>query len=118
MPAFHSVTAATISGAFVIGLLLVLLENLRTVLAKRLNLSPTHVDWLLSALNLTLIPMMLASGILLDQLGIKSTFWFGSLLTAAAVGALALSRTGSQAFGAILLAGVGALASAQAAPYS
>jgi fucose permease len=107
MAAFHSVTAVTISGAFVFGLLLVLLENLRTVLAKRFGLSPTRVDWLLSALNLTLIPMMLLSGILLDQLGVKSVFWMGSLLTAIAVGALALSRTGGQALGAILLAGIG-----------
>jgi fucose permease len=107
MPVFHSVTAVTISGAFVFGLLLVLLESLRTCLVKRLDLSPNRVDWLLSALNLTLIPMMLVSGILLDELGIKSIFWIGSLLTAVGVGALALSRTGGQALGAILLAGVG-----------
>jgi fucose permease len=107
MPPFHSVTAVTISGAFVFGLLLVLLESLRPMLVKRLALSPARVDWLFSALNLTLIPMMLVSGILLDELGVKSVFWIGSLLTAAAVGALALSGTGSQAFGAILLAGIG-----------
>jgi len=74
MTGFQSVTAVTISGAFVFGMLLVLLESLRTVLAKRLNLSEARVDWLVAALNLALIPMMPVSGILCDELGAKSVF--------------------------------------------
>ncbi len=108
MTGFQSVTAVTISGAFVFGMLLVLLESVRTVLAKRLNLSEARVDWLVAALNLALIPMMPVSGILCDELGAKSVFLFGSLITGTALFALAVSSTGLRTLGAILLAGVGA----------
>jgi len=67
MAGFQSVTAVTISGAFLFGMLLVLLESLRGILAKRLNLSEQRTDWLLAAFNATLIPMMLVSGIACDQ---------------------------------------------------
>jgi len=107
MTGFQSVTTVTISGAFIFGMLLVLLESFRTVLTKRLNLSETRVDWLLAALNLALIPMMLVSGILCDELGVKSVFWIGSLLTAVGVFALAMSGTALKALGGILLAGAG-----------
>ena len=108
MTGFQSVTAVTISGAFVFGMLLVLLESLRTVLAKRLNLSEARVDWLVAALNLALIPMMPVSGILCDELGVKSVFLVGSLITGTALFALAVSGTGLRTLGALLLAGVGA----------
>jgi fucose permease len=107
MTGFQSVTAVTISGAFVFGMLLVLLESLRTVLAKRLNLSEARVDWLVAALNLALLPMMPVSGILCDELGVKSVFLVGSLVTVVAVFALAMSGTALRTLGAILLAGVG-----------
>jgi fucose permease len=107
MSGFQTVTAVTISGAFVFGMLLVLLQSLRAVLAKRFDLSGPRVDWLLSALNLSLIPMMLLSGILSDKLGVQSVLLVGSLVTAVAVFLLALSGTGLKALGAILLAGAG-----------
>ncbi|HLJ97190.1 MAG TPA: MFS transporter [Gemmataceae bacterium] len=107
MLGFQSITAVTISGAFVFGMLLVLLESLRTMLAKRLNLSETRLDWLVAALNLTLIPMMPISGILCDDLGVKGVFLVGSLTTVLAVFALAMSTTTVRTVGAILLAGVG-----------
>jgi fucose permease len=107
MNAFQSITAVTLSGAFVVGMLFVLLESLRALLAKRLNLSEGRADWLLSAFNLTLIPMMLVSGILSDHVGVKSVFLVGSLATVVGVAALAMSDTGLKALGAILLSGVG-----------
>jgi fucose permease len=107
MTGFQSVTAVTISGAFVFGMLLVLLESLRTILGKRLNLSEVRVDWLVAALNLALIPMMPLSGILCDEVGVKSVVLVGSLITGAAVFALAVSGTGLRTLGAILLVGVG-----------
>jgi hypothetical protein len=42
MSVFHSITAVTIAGAFVVGMLFVLLGSLRPVLAKRLNLSESR----------------------------------------------------------------------------
>jgi fucose permease len=110
MIAFHSITAVTISGAFVVGMLFVLLGSLRPVLAKRLNLSEARVDWLLSAFHLALIPMMLVSGLLSDHVGAKSVILVGSLATVVAVAALAISETGLKALGAVLLAGVGGAA--------
>lgn len=107
MAGLESVTAVTISGAFVFGMLLVLLESLRTVLEKRLSLSGPRVDWLLCALNFTLIPMMLVSGLACDQWGVKGVFLVGSLVTAVAVAALAVSTTVLNVLGAILLAGAG-----------
>jgi fucose permease len=107
MTGFQSVTGVTISGAFVFGMLLVLLESLRTALGKRLNLSETRVDWLVAALNLALVPMMPVSGILCDELGVKPVFLVGSLVTALAVFALAVSDTSPRTLGAILLAGIG-----------
>ncbi len=107
MSAFQSVTAVTIAGAFVFGMVLVLLGSIRLLLAKRFDLSEGRVDWLVSALNLSLIPMMLVSGMVIDRLGVKNVLLVGSLLTALAVWMLAISTTSLRALGSILLAGVG-----------
>jgi fucose permease len=102
-----TVLAVTISGAFVFGMTLVLLGTIRQLLAKRLGLDEGRTDWLLSALNLTLIPTMLISGILIDQFGVKNVFFIGSLVTAGAVFTLAVSSTPRQALVSILLLGAG-----------
>src|SRR4051794_3678958 len=107
MIGLSSVQAVTITGSFVVGMIIVLLGSIRPLMAKRLDISETKVDWLLSALNLSLIPMMLFSGILMDEFGVKSLFISGSLATAGAVFGLAASQTAKQALGAVLLAGVG-----------
>jgi len=107
MIGFQSVTAATISGAFVFGMVLVLLESIQLLLAKRLAVGEDRVEWLLSAMNLSLIPMMLLSGILIDKWDVKPVLIFGSLLTAAAVASLAASQTMGRALGSILLLGMG-----------
>ena len=107
MTGFPSVAAATISGAFVFGMILVLLESGRELLVKRLNMSDGQADWLLSAFNLSLIPMMLLSGVLADRFDVKSVLVGGSLMTCAAVFALAMSRTVLHAFGSVLAIGIG-----------
>jgi fucose permease len=66
------------------------------------------VGGLLAALKLALIPMMLISGILVDQLGIRSMVLLGSLLTGMGIFSLALSTTKSACFYSILLIGLGA----------
>ena len=108
MNGLQSVAAVTITGAFTFGMVIVLLGTLRSVLVERLRLSEDRGDWLLASLNLTLIPMMLMSGILIDRLGVKSVFLVGSLMTSVAIFLLAISTTGKQTFGAILLIGTGA----------
>src|SRR5437879_13584787 len=104
MTGFQTVTAVTISGAFVFGMLLVLLGSLQAVLAKRFELGGTRLDWLLSALNLSLIPMMLLSGILSDKLGVQIVVLAGSALTTVAIFLLALSNTVRKARGPTPLA--------------
>jgi fucose permease len=108
MIGFQTVTAVTVSGAFVVGMVLVLLANIRLFLAKRFNLSEGGAEWLLSMVNLSLIPMMLLSGILIDKLGVKNVLLVGSLVMAVAVFLLAISETASRALGAVLVAGAGA----------
>jgi fucose permease len=108
MPLFHNVTAIAISGAFVFGIILVLLGGIRPLLGKRLGVPDARVDWLLSALNLALIPMMLLSGVLTDQLGVKPVFIVGALVTAIALYLLALSERYLHALRAVFLVGAGA----------
>ena len=107
MIGFQSVTAATISGAFVFGLVLVLLESIQPLLAKRLNLAEGRVEWLLSAMNLTLIPMMFLSGLVIDKWDVEIVLIAGSLLTAGAVVSLAVSETTSRMLVSVLLLGAG-----------
>ncbi len=99
--------ATTISAAFVFGMVLALLGSLKLALAKRLNLGEGRVGFLLSALNLAVIPLMLLAGWLIDVVGVHFMLVSGSLVTAAAVGTLGLRRTFGRAFGSLLLAGLG-----------
>jgi fucose permease len=108
MSGFETVTPVTITSAFVVGMVLALLGSIKLPLAKRLELNEVRVGGLLSALMLALIPLMLLSGILIDQLGVRGVLLVGSLVTALALFGLALSQTYAHALGAILVAGAGA----------
>jgi fucose permease len=103
----QEVTAVTIASAFVFGMVLALLGSIKLPLAERLLLGEERVAGLLSALNLALIPMMLVSGILVDELGVKGVLLVGAIVTAFGIFLLALSRTYVGSLGAILLAGTG-----------
>lgn len=102
-----AVTAVTISGAFVFGMVLALLGSLKFALAKRLDLGEARVGGLLSALNLALIPMMLLTGVLIDVWGVRGVMVLGSVVTAVALFTLSLQPTYGRAFAAVLLAGLG-----------
>ena len=65
----HAVTWLTISGAFVLGMVLTLLGSIKFTLARTLGISESRMGWLVSALHLALIPLMLLSGLLLDAVG-------------------------------------------------
>src|SRR5438552_1939836 len=103
MSGFETVTPVTITSAFVVGMVLALLGSIKLPLAKRLQLNEVRVGSLLSALMLALIPLMLLSGILIDQLGVRGVLLVGSLVTALALFGLALSQTYAHALGAILV---------------
>jgi fucose permease len=104
----QAVTAVTISGAMVFGMVLALLGSLKLALAKRLDVGETRVGGLLAALNLSLIPMMLFSGVLLDEWGARPVLIAGSLVLALAVLSLGARPTYTRAFVAVLFAGLGA----------
>jgi FHS family glucose/mannose:H+ symporter-like MFS transporter len=103
----HALIPVTIAGAFTVGMILALLGSIKLSLAQRLGMDETRVGGLLSALNLALIPMMLVSGIFVDQIGLRGVLVTGSLLAALAVFALAMTRRYTAAFMAILFAGAG-----------
>lgn len=108
MNGFSTVTAVTISAAFAFGIVMALLGSLKLHLAKRLQISETQIGFLLSALNLALLPMMLLSGILIDQWGVRPVLLIGSFLTAVSMYVLTIHRSYRWAMMAILLVGLGA----------
>jgi fucose permease len=66
-----------------------------------------RVGGLLAALNLALIPMMLASGVLVEKLGVRWVLVGGSLLAAVAIFSLGMSLTYRGALSALLVIGIG-----------
>src|SRR5262249_33903165 len=104
---FQEVMVVCISGAFVFGLILVMLTSLRPAIAKRLGWPEGKVDWLVASFNLALIPMMLLSGVAADHVGAQLTTVVGSLVSAVALFLLGRSDTYLRAQAAILLLGAG-----------
>jgi fucose permease len=105
-----ALTAVTISGALVIGMVLALLGSIKLELARQLKLGEGRISGLLAALNLALIPMMLLSGYLIDHWGPRAVLILGSMLTAGAIFSMSLAPTYRRAFGAVLLIGAGVAA--------
>jgi fucose permease len=103
----HAVTPLTICGAFVFGIVLALIGSLKLTLMRKLELRETHVGALLSILNLSLLPMMLIAGILLDDFGARSVMVIGSLGTALGLYFAGLSKSLSQIAASILVVGAG-----------
>jgi fucose permease len=103
----HELVPLTIVGAFAVGMILAMLGSIKLPLAQRLGMDEARVGGLLSALNLAFIPMMLISGILVDQLGIRGVLLFGSLVSGLSVFALAMAQRYSACLLAILLIGAG-----------
>ena len=97
----------TITAALIFGMCLALLGSLKLALAKRLNLGEGRIGVLLSALNSSIIPLMLLAGLLIDALGAKAIVILGSLTTALAVASVGLRPSYGRAFGSLLLAGLG-----------
>jgi fucose permease len=108
MAGLSSVAAVTCTAAFVSGLLLALLGALKLKLAERLQIGEGRVGGLLAALHLALIPMMLASGLLIDFFGVRLVLIGGALLAAVAVFSLALRRSYLAALACVLVLGAGA----------
>jgi fucose permease len=104
---FSEVQGVCITGAFVFGMILVMLTSVRPALAKRLILSEGRTDWLIASFNLALIPMMLISGLAADHVGAQIVAIAGSIVSCGALFLLASSETFWRAQTAILLLGAG-----------
>lgn len=103
----NAVTPLTICGAFVFGIVLALIGSLKLTLMRKLELRETHVGALLSVLNLSLLPMMMIAGVLLDDFGARIVMLIGSLVTALGLYFAGLSVSLTQTAGSILVVGAG-----------
>ncbi len=103
-------TVLTVSGAFVVGLVLALLGSIKLNLARHLQLGDRGVAGLFAGLNLALIPSMLASGVLIDRFGVRWVLLGGSVLTALAVFTMSRMPRYRWALVAVLVAGLGSAA--------
>src|SRR5437870_5288491 len=108
MSGFHAVTAVTITGAFVFGMVLALVGSLKLTLAKRLDIGEGRVGGLLSALHLAFIPTMPLAGLLIDRIDVRIVLIVGCVLTAVGFYTLTVRSTYWAALASLLLAGVGA----------
>lgn len=110
MLALQSVTAVTIGGALVFGMTLALSGVLPLAAWGRLQMPERSVRRMLLALNVALIPLVILCGLLLDGYGARPVLIAGSVALAVALVGLSIRPTYPQAFGAILLGGLGAAA--------
>jgi fucose permease len=117
MPGMQTMTAATIGGAMIFGMTLALLGRLKLAAAQSVSAEdPSIRRWLL-ALNVTLVPLVLLSGVALDIYGARPVLVAGSMMLAVALVLLKPSTSSSDWAGGItgglatmLLAGSGASA--------
>jgi MFS family permease len=110
MTGMPMLTAATIGGSLIFGMMLALLGRLKLAVARSVPAEEgASRRWLL-ALNIALIPLVLLSGILLDIYGARPILVAGSVMLAVALVGLSLRPTYPHAFVSILLAGFGASA--------
>lgn len=104
----QAVTLLTIAGAFVLGMVLPLLGNIKLMLAEHSGFDESKIGGLVGALSLALIPMMLLSGILLDEFGAGLVMVLGSLLTTGALWTLTMRSSFAWALAAVCVLGLGA----------
>ena len=93
MSDYQAVTAVTVSGAIVFGMVLSLLGTIKLGLARQFDLSGRRVSGLLATLNLTLIPMTILGGYLVDRWSPRSVLLLGSLVTTTALFAMSYAPT-------------------------
>src|SRR5437879_3171441 len=102
-----AMAAVAISSSFTFGMVLTLLGTIKLTLARRLEIGEAKVGGLVSALNLALIPMMIISGVWVDQSGVKLVLNLGCLLTALGILGLTLGTNYMSAVYALIFMGMG-----------
>jgi fucose permease len=100
-------TLMQVAALFVAGMCHALLGSVKVPLARKLQIDEARVGGLASAFGLTLIPMVLAAGFLVDWLGKHAVLSGGFVLLIASLLLLATLRTYRTALLAVLLLGSG-----------
>jgi hypothetical protein len=106
----QAVTALTIGGSVAFGMALALLGHLKLELSRRPEQVTGRVDLLLSLLNLALIPMTIAAGVLVDFWGVRPTIILGSVLLALSFLALSAGANFGRSIVAVTVAAFAAAA--------
>src|SRR5262249_6214043 len=103
----QAVLAVTVAGAFVFGMVIVLLSCLKPQLAGRLNVSEARVTGLWASMNLLLVPMAFLGGLLADLWDVRVILLLGCVLIALALLALRWATSYRAALLAFLVTGIG-----------
>lgn len=107
MSGIQAMTAATISGALIFGMTLALLGRLKLAAAQSVpGQDGSFRPWLLS-LNISLIPLVPLSGVLIDRYGARPVLVAGSAMVAVALVVLKPKAAPLLSLAAMLLAGFG-----------
>jgi fucose permease len=106
MPGSQGLLVTAICAAFAVGVILPLPVTLRLSLARHVGGNETRTTLRLVFL-LTLVPMYLVSGFLVDHWGLQEGLVMGALGTAVGLASLGLSREPRAALGAMALVGAG-----------
>jgi fucose permease len=107
MGSSQALLAVTVAGAFVFGLVIVLLSCLKPQLASRLEVPEQRVSGLWAGMNVLLVPMAFLGGLLADVWDVRVVFVLGCLLIALGLMALRWATTYRGALLAFLVTGVG-----------
>jgi MFS family permease len=92
MAGFHELAAAAIAGAFGFGMIWAILASFKPFLAEKMEVPEGRVGRWISAAQLTLIPFVFLSGLIVDYWGARGTLVAGSILAGLALFGLSLSR--------------------------
>lgn len=107
MSEIQPVTVVTLLTALCCGLLLGLLGNLKLALSRRPERAGERVRWWLGLLNLLLVPLLLAAGLLVDAYGPRPVLIAGSVALTLAFLALTAGPAFSRGVVATLAAAAG-----------
>jgi MFS family permease len=107
MSSMRTLTAVTIAGSLVFGMMLALLGRLKLALAGRLQRSEGQVQRMLIALNVAAIPLVLLCGLFLDAYGARAILMAGSVALSLGLLTLSLRPVYPHAFASLLLATLG-----------